>query len=135
MDVAIEPGCDALPSLAVVGGHERVRLHIVQLVAIHREIADECLKSGKKELGEKQGNEFDKCYMGMQVAAHMKMLDELKVLKNHVSSQLAQDLEQSIETTEHHLSEAKKIMEEIKDKPDRGSADREKGDREKKDEK
>jgi len=104
-------------------------------VAIHREIADECLKSGKKELGEKQGNEFDKCYMGMQVAAHMKMLDELKVLKNHVSSQFAQDLEQSIETTEHHLSEAKKIMEEIKDKPDRGSGDRERTDREKKDEK
>jgi len=89
-------------------------------VTIHREVADECLQSAKKELGKKEGNEFDKCYMGMQVAAHMKMIDELTVLKNHVSGQFAQDLEQSLQTTEHHLSEAKKIMEEIKDKPDRG---------------
>jgi predicted outer membrane protein len=87
-------------------------------VTIHREVADQCLQSAKKELGQKEGNEFDKCYIGMQVAAHMKMVDELKVLKNHASGQLQQDLEQSLETTEHHLSEAKKIMEEIKDKPD-----------------
>ena len=89
-------------------------------VTIHRELADECLQSAKKELGQKEGNEFDKCYIGMQVAAHMKMVDELTVLKNHVSGQFAQDLEQSLQTTEHHLSEAKKIMDEIKDKPDRG---------------
>ena len=87
-------------------------------VTIHREVADQCLQSAKKELGQKEGNEFDKCYIGMQVAAHMKMVDELKVLKNHASGQLQQDLEQSLETTEHHLSEARKIMEEIKDKPD-----------------
>jgi predicted outer membrane protein len=87
-------------------------------VAIHQEVADQCLQSAKKELGKKEGNEFDKCYIGMQVAAHMMMLDELKVLKNHASGQLQQDLEQSIETTENHLSEAQKIMEEIKDKPD-----------------
>jgi predicted outer membrane protein len=89
-------------------------------VTIHREIADECLQSSKQELNDKQANEFDKCYMGMQVAAHMKMVDELKVLKNHVSSQFSQDLEQSLEKTEHHLKEARKIMEEIKDQPDRG---------------
>ena len=87
-------------------------------VTIHRELADQCLQTAKKELGEKEGNEFDKCYIGMQVAAHMKMVDELKVLKNHASSQFQQDLEQSLETAEHHLSEARKIMEEIKDKPD-----------------
>jgi len=87
-------------------------------VTIHREVADQCLQSAKKELGQKEGNEFDKCYIGMQVAAHMKMVDELKVLTNHASGQHQQDLEQSLKTTEHHLSEARKIMEEIKDKPD-----------------
>ena len=87
-------------------------------VTIHREVADQCLQTAKKELGKKEGNEFDKCYMGMQVAAHMHMLDQLKVLKNHASSQFQQDLEHSIETAEHHLSEAQKIMEEVKDKPD-----------------
>ena len=89
-------------------------------VTIHREVADRCLETAKKELGDKKANEFDKCYMGMQVAAHTKMVDELKVVKNYASGQFAQDLEKSLDTAEHHLSEAKKIMEEIKDKPDRG---------------
>jgi hypothetical protein len=54
--------------------------------------------------------------MGMQVAAHMKMIDELNVVKNYASSQFQQDLEQSIETAEHHLQEARKIVDELKDK-------------------
>jgi len=85
-------------------------------VAIHREIAEECLKSSKKELGQKEGHEFDQCYMGMQIAAHMHMLDELKVFKNHTSGELQQDIEESIDTTESHLKHAKKIMDGLKDK-------------------
>jgi len=98
-------------------------------VSVHREIAEQCLQSAKKELGSKEGNEFDKCYMGMQVAAHMKALDELKVFKNHATGQLQQDIESAIETTEHHLKDAKKIMDNIKDKPDQGGSGRKGSDR------
>lgn len=87
-------------------------------VSVHLEVADQCLQSAKKELNDKQGAEFDKCYMGLQVAAHMGMVDQLEVLKNHASSQLQPDIEQALETTKEHLEEAKKIMENIKDKPD-----------------
>jgi len=101
-------------------------------VAVHREIADQCLQTAKKELGSKEGNEFDKCYMGMQIAAHMTVLDELKVFKNHATGQLQQDIEASIETTEHHLKDAKKIMDQIKDKPDQGGSGRKGSDRDEK---
>jgi len=101
-------------------------------VSVHREIADQCLQSAKKELGSKEGNEFDKCYMGMQVAAHMKMLDELKVFKNHATGELQQDIESAIDTTEHHLKDAKKIMDNIKDKPDQSGSGRKGADREEK---
>ena len=85
-------------------------------VAVHHEIANECLKSSKQELDKKEGHEFDQCYIGMQIAAHMHMLDTLKVFKNHATGELQQDIEDSIDTTESHLKSAKKIMEDLKDK-------------------
>lgn len=96
-------------------------------VSVHLEVADQCLQSAKKALNDKQGAEFDKAFMGLQVAAHMEMQDKLEVYKNHVSGQLQQDIEQAQETTKEHLQEAKKIMENIKDKPD--SAGKNTGDR------
>jgi len=101
-------------------------------VAIHRECADQCLQSSKKELSSKEGKEFDQCYIGMQIAAHMKMADELKVLKNHATGKLQQDIEDSLDTTEHHLKEAKKIMDELKDNSDSGSKSGRKSDRDEK---
>jgi predicted outer membrane protein len=85
-------------------------------VAIHHEMGEQCLESAKKELGNKEGHEFDQCYIGMQIGAHMHMLDALKVFKNHTTGELQQDIEESIDTTQAHLKEAKKIMEELKDK-------------------
>jgi predicted outer membrane protein len=82
-------------------------------VTIHRELADECLQSAKKELSGKEGSEFDQCYMGMQIGAHMKMLDELKVFKNHATGRLQQDIEDGISTTEEHLKEAKSIYDKL----------------------
>jgi len=87
--------------------------HGFNWVAIHREMADQCLQSTKKEMSGKEGSEFDQCYMGLQVAAHMKMLDELKVFKNHATGRLQQDIEDAISTTEHHLKEAKGIYDDL----------------------
>jgi len=100
-------------------------------VAIHKEIGEQCLQSSKKELERYKGAEFDKAYMGMQVAAHMEMLDKLKVFKNHASGQLQQDIEQGIETTQEHLKEAHKIMDEIKDEDNKsGKSEKRSSDRE-----
>ena len=63
----------------------------------------------------------------MQIAAHMMMVDELKVLRKHVSSELQGDLDTALKATQHHLQDAKKIMDEQKGKssssPDRNSND------------
>jgi len=90
--------------------------HAFNWVTVHKEIGDQCLQSAKKELGGKEGQEFDQCYMGMQIVAHMGMIDKLKVFKNYATGELQQDIEESIDTAEHHLKEAKKIMDELKDK-------------------
>jgi predicted outer membrane protein len=92
--------------------------------AIHKEIADQCLKSTKEELGRYKGDDFDKAYMGQQLAAHMQMEDALKVLQNHASGQLKQQLEQDLETTQEHFKEAQKIMDEQKDQGSKNSSGR-----------
>lgn len=80
---------------------------------IKHEIADQCLSSTSKELSSKKGEDFDQCYIGLQIAMHMKMIDELKVLERHVSQQLQGTLRDGREHAEHHLEQAKKIMDSL----------------------
>jgi predicted outer membrane protein len=86
-------------------------------MTIHEQIAKQCLESTKQELGRHQGSEFDKCYMGQQLAGHMKIQDELKVLRNHVSPELQQQIDKSLQVAQGHLQEARQIMEQLKDSP------------------
>lgn len=98
--------------------------HGLNWVDIHREIGERCLESAKKELSSKSGHEFDMCYMGMQVAAHMEMRDKLQVLKNYATSELQQNIQHDISTVEHHLADARRILDQIKDDGSSSSSER-----------
>jgi predicted outer membrane protein len=84
---------------------------------IHEQLAQQCLESTKQELGRHQGPGLDQAYMGMQLAAHMHMQDSLKVLRNHVSSDLQQQIDKSLQVVQGHLQEARQIKEQLKDSP------------------
>jgi putative membrane protein len=86
-------------------------------VGIHNQIAQQCLTSTKQELSSKSSAEFDKCYMGQQIAAHMEVIDALKVLRNYASQQLQQDLDKELQTAQTHLQLAKQIEQQLKDRP------------------
>jgi len=86
-------------------------------VSIHKEVGQQCLKSVKQELSSKQGIEFDKCFMGQQIGAHMKVVDSLTVLRNHASSDLQQKLDQELQTAKQHLQLAKQIEQKLKETP------------------
>lgn len=78
-------------------------------VQLHRELAQSCLQETKRMLGEKSQAEFDKCYIGSQVGAHLGMLAALQVFERHASGGLAQQIEQAIATTREHLQHAEKL--------------------------
>lgn len=80
---------------------------------IKQEVADECLASMQRELSGKDGKEFDACYVGMQLAAHMHMIDELKVLERHASPEFQGLLRKGRETAQKHLEQGKVIMKDI----------------------
>lgn len=84
--------------------------------AIHQEMAAKCLAAAKKELGEKEGVEFDKCYMGMQLGAHQKMIIADEVLSKYVSAESREKLEKCKTTATEHLEMAKNIMKTLEGK-------------------
>ncbi len=77
---------------------------------IKEELADTCLASAQQELQEKKGADFDNCYVGMQIGAHMKMIDTLKVFERHATPELQQVLRKGLQTSQKHFDEAKRLM-------------------------
>jgi predicted outer membrane protein len=86
-------------------------------VSIKKQIGQQCLASTKQELSSKSSHEFDECFMGQQIAGHMKVIDELKVLRNYASSDLQQKLDKELQTAQQHLQLAKQIEQKLKDHP------------------
>jgi len=89
-----------------MGGH-------LNLVSLKRELGAECRQSSEKELSDKSGTEFDECYIGMQIGAHMHAIDEMKVAKRHVSPNMQAVLDEGIQTAEGHLKMAKTIIKDL----------------------
>lgn len=100
------------------GAHGTADGSVAKIIQIKEELTKQCIESAQRELSQKQGREFDKCFMGMQVAAHMEMLDTLTVYKNHASSELQQVIEEGLQTTKQHLEHAKQLAK----KTDQGSS-------------
>jgi len=85
----------------------------LDLLSLKRELGTQCLQSTQKELSDKNGTEFDECFIGMQIAAHMHAIDEMKVFKHHVSPNMQTALDEGIQTAENHLKHAKGLIKEL----------------------
>ena len=90
----------------------------LDLVMLKHQLGEQCRQSASRELQRKDGSEFDKCYMGMQIGMHMQMLDTLKVMSRYASQELDQLIEEGEKTTESHLEHAKKIMASLEGRSD-----------------
>ncbi|HVX12256.1 MAG TPA: DUF4142 domain-containing protein [Pirellulales bacterium] len=109
---------------ASYGGPQPGGLNIVRL---KQQLGQQCLASAEQELEQKDGDELDKCYIGMQIAKHMEMLDTLKVFSRYASPQLDELIEQAEQTTQDHLDHAKHLIKKLdsdKNKSSQSSKDR-----------
>jgi predicted outer membrane protein len=85
-----------------------------QMVDFARTVKQNCLRLSEQALGQKQGAEFDKAYIGQQIVAHTNMLAELQAAQQFASnSQLQPLLQQATQMTEHHLTQARTIMDQL----------------------
>ncbi len=87
--------------------------HHFHHMQLERELAAQCIASAKEKLEAKSGHEFDNCFIGMQLGAHMHMKDKLIVFQRHVSPELAAILADGLKTTEHHMAKAEQIMKDL----------------------
>jgi predicted outer membrane protein len=84
-----------------------------QRASIERQIGERCKEALREELQQKQGAEFDKCYIGSQVAGHMQMLAALEVLEQQGPDQINQIAQQARPKVQQHLEHAKQLMKQL----------------------
>ena len=87
--------------------------HGIDLFAIHEQVGKKCLEMFEADLKQKDGTQFDKCYVAQQIGGHVHMIAELEVLRSHVSPELAAVLDKGIETAKSHLEEVQKLAKSL----------------------
>jgi predicted outer membrane protein len=86
---------------------------IQQLASIEKQIADRHKQAVMDELQEKQGAEFDKCYIGAAVGAHVHMNAALEVIAQQNQGQLSQLAQKAQPKVQQHLDHAKQLMKQL----------------------
>jgi len=78
-----------------------------------QELGQQCQQSARQELEQKSGTDFDRAYMTMMVAEHMRAKDMLTVFQRHVSGELRSALEEGQRTVETHLRHAQELCKQL----------------------
>jgi predicted outer membrane protein len=85
---------------------------VQQLGQLERQILDRKMQLTKEDLQQKQGAEFDKCFIGTVIPAHVHAVAQLEVLEKQ-GGQLAQIAQQARPIVQQHLDHAKQLMRQL----------------------
>jgi predicted outer membrane protein len=85
---------------------------VQQLGQLEQQILDRKMQLTKEDLQQKQGAEFDKCFVGIAIPAHVHMVAELEVLEKQ-GGQLAQIAQQARPIAQQHLDQAKQLIKQL----------------------
>lgn len=92
-------------------GKQNPALH--ELAQIEKQIAERHKEAVREELQQKQGAEFDKCYVGAMIGSHMHALAALEVIEQQGPEQLRQIAQQAQPKVQQHLDHAKQLMKQL----------------------
>lgn len=84
-----------------------------QLAQIEEKIVEHCTQNLRAKLEQKQGADFDHCFVGSQIAGHMQMLSALEVIQNQTSGQLQQVARDHQPKVKQHLEKAEQLAEQL----------------------
>ncbi len=84
-----------------------------RLAAIDRQITDKCGQMTQSKLENAPKDEFDQCFIGAQVGAHMQMLAALDVISQQTSGDLRQVAQDAQPTVKQHLDRAEQLMKDL----------------------
>lgn len=83
------------------------------MLQVEREATENCLALTEQEMSRHQGAEFDKCYIGQQIGAHIGMLAKLQTFERHTQGDLQKVFRDGATKTQEHLDQARAIMKEL----------------------
>lgn len=95
-------------------GAARPQRGAIDFVALKEEVGAQCLQTARRELEQKNGAEFDTCYLTMQIGAHLQAIDHMEVFKRHASPSLQAVLDEGVQTAQAHLDKAKELAKSLK---------------------
>lgn len=78
----------------------------------------------RRELSQKEGVQFDRCYLGQQVMAHMWLTDAITIFERHASTDLQPVLQEGLQTAQQHLTDAKALLARIEQGQPKSTAER-----------
>jgi predicted outer membrane protein len=84
-----------------------------ELATIDRQVAERSQQALREKLQEKQGAEFDQCFVGSQIFGHMHMIAQLEVVQQQSSGQLRQFAQEAQPKVKQHLEQAEKLAEQL----------------------
>jgi predicted outer membrane protein len=84
-----------------------------EFATVMEEVANQTQRSFERELSQKEGVQFDRCYLGQQVMAHMWLTDALQVFERHASPGLQPILQEGLQVAQQHLTHAKALLSRI----------------------
>lgn len=93
-------------------------------MALIRDLGKKCVRSETKLLSSKTGAEFDRSFMAMQVASHVRCVDMLEVFKTYASPALVPTLEEGLKTVTTHLDHAKALCKQLEEGAGNGSGEK-----------
>jgi len=85
----------------------------LDFIAMHKEIAEECLVNAKAKMNREDADRFDKCFIGHQIGMHEQMKVTLTVFQRHTNGELNQLISEGLKKTESHLKKAEDIMKDL----------------------
>jgi hypothetical protein len=80
---------------------------------VARETARRCLEMNKEKLGGKEGQDFDRCFIGGQIVGHVGMIAKMQALQTVSSGEFSELLEKGIQTAQEHLKHAEALAQKL----------------------
>jgi predicted outer membrane protein len=106
----------AAPGFAgqVAGQDVRARHNAAhQFIGIMDQVAAQTERSIQRELSQKEGAQFDRCFLSWQVMDHMWLVEALTVFQQNASPALQPILQEGLQTAQQHLTHAKALLSQI----------------------
>jgi hypothetical protein len=82
-------------------------------VNFKRQIDGQLVTLIEDKLGQKKGQEFDRCFIQGQIAGHVHMLATLEVARTQASAQLKPVLDDAVNVAQKHLQHAESLLSKL----------------------